>query len=147
PSSWRQTRLQALVQRVEHGAVCLRLCAGGGDGLGSLPHFRSARRDEVVHPAHSGIDHPDADLDETKPLRREVGGLAINEPRAKDAEQAQADEQHGKRNGGNANCLLEDWHSWFRCSFQVKAWLIPNDQWAGLPRLFLRENSALFAFP
>ena len=49
--AWRQTRLQALVQRVEHGAVRLRLCAGGGDGLGSLPHFRPARRDEVVHPA------------------------------------------------------------------------------------------------
>jgi hypothetical protein len=102
---------RALVQRVEHGAVRLRLCANGGDGLGGLPHFRPARRDEVVHPPHSGIDHPDSGLDETKPLQRDVGGLAINEPRAEDAEEAQADEQHGKGNGSKANCLLEDWQN------------------------------------
>ena len=84
--------------------------AGGGNGLGSLPHFRPARRDEVVHPAHTGIDHPDADLDETKTLQCNIGGLTINEPCAKNTEQAQADEQHGKRNGGKAKCLLDDWH-------------------------------------
>jgi hypothetical protein len=97
---------------------------------------------EVVHPAHSGIDHSDAGLDEAKPFQRDVGGLAINEPRAKDAEQAQADEQHGKRNGGKANCLLDDWHPGFRCSFQVKAWLLPNERWAGLPRPRCPRNSA-----
>src|SRR4029079_5986328 len=127
--AWRQTRLQALVQRIEHGAVCLRLCAGGGDGLGSLAHFCPAPRHEVIHPAHSGIDHPDADLDETKTLQRDVGGLAINEPRTKDAKQAHAAAPYGKRNGGKANRLLEDWHPGFRCSFQVKAWLLPNERW------------------
>src|SRR5436190_948544 len=87
----------------------------------------------------SSVDHPDADLDETKPLQRHVGGLAINEPRAKDAEQAQADEQHGKRNGGKAKCLLEDSHPGFRCSFQVKEWLVPNERWAGLRVLFAKK--------
>src|SRR5204863_2650915 len=108
----------------------------------SLPHFRPARRDQVVHPIHSGIDHPDTYLDETKPLQRDVCGLAINEPRAKDGGQAQADEQHGKRNGGKAKCLLEDWHSGFRCSFRVKEWLVPNERCRDYLVLFWRENSA-----
>jgi hypothetical protein len=95
----------------------LRLGAGGGDGLGSLPHFRPARRDEVVHPAHSGIDYPDADLDETKPLQRDVCGLAINEPRAKDAEEAQADEQHGQGNRGNCELSSRGLASWVAMFF------------------------------
>jgi hypothetical protein len=82
----------------------------------------------LVHPPHSGIDHFDPGLDEAKPLQRDVGGFAINEPRAEDAEEAQADEQHGNGNGGKANCLLEDWHAGFRCSFQAKALLLPNER-------------------
>lgn len=109
--AWRQIRLQALVQRVEHRAVRLRLCTDGSDGFGGLPHFHPARRNEVVHPPHSGIDHFDPGLDETKPLQRDVGCFAINEPRAEDAEEAEADEQHGNGNCAKANCFLEDWHA------------------------------------
>src|SRR4029077_22339 len=60
---------------------------------------------------HSSIDHFDPGLDEAKPLQRDVGCFAINEPRAEDAEEAEADEQHGHGNCGKANCFLEDWHA------------------------------------
>jgi len=115
--AWRQTRLQAIVQRVEHRSVRLRLWPDGADGFGSLPHFRPARRDKLVHATHSGIDHVDPRLDKTKSLQRDVGGFPIDEPRAEDADKAEADEQHGNRNGAEANYFAEDCHAAFRCSF------------------------------
>jgi hypothetical protein len=60
----------------------------------------------------------DAGLDKTKPLERDVGGFAINEPRAEDADEAEADEQHGNGNSAKANYFFEDWHAEFRCSCQ-----------------------------
>jgi hypothetical protein len=88
-----------------------------GDGLGRLRHFRPARRDEVVYSPHSSINHPDADLDNAKSLQRDIGGLATNEPRAENAEEAHANEQHRKRNGGKASCLFKDSHAALRCFF------------------------------
>ena len=66
----------------------------------------------------SGIDHLDPGLDEAKPFQRNVGGFAINEPCAE------------------ANYFLENWHARFRCSFQAKALLSPNERRAGLLVLF-----------
>src|SRR4029077_2828425 len=93
-------------------------------------------RDELVHPPHSGIDHTDAGLDEAKPLQRDVGGFAINEPRAEDADEAEADEEYSNANSAKANYFLEDWHAGFRCSFQATALLSPNERRAELPVLF-----------
>ena len=109
--AWPEIRLQALVQRVEHGPVRLRLCADGIDGLGGLAHFRPALRDEVVHPPHAGIDHPGTGFDHAKPFQRDIGGLAIDLPRAEDAAQAQANDQDRKGDGSNTSCLLEDSHT------------------------------------
>src|SRR4029077_10764968 len=117
-----------------------RLCPDGGDRFRGLLHFRPARRDELVHPPHSGIDHLDAGLDKTKPLQRDVGRLAINEPRAEDADEAEADEQDGNGDSAKANYFLENRHARFRCSFQTTALLSPNERRAGLPAWPLRRN-------
>src|SRR5207248_11747225 len=110
-----QASLQALVQRIEHGTVRHRLCADSADGLGRLPHFRPTAPDEVVYPPYSSVDHPDAHLDNAKPLQRHVASLTINEPRAEDADEAQNNEQHRKGNSSKASRLLEDFHTGFLC--------------------------------
>lgn len=103
-----ERRLQAVVQRVEHRTVRLRPRPDGGDGLGGLPHLRPARRDEVVHPRHPGIDQPAGGLDEAKPLRRNLCRHALDQPHTKNAEEAQPDEQHGNGDGGRASGFLKE---------------------------------------
>ena len=66
--------------------------------LGSLPHFRPARRDEGVHPPHSGAKPPPTPVSMTRnPFSVTSVILPMNRNhRADDAKETEADEQHGK---------------------------------------------------
>jgi serine/threonine protein kinase len=64
-----------------------------------------------LHPRRAGIHHADGRLDDAESLSRDLGRPKIEPPDARNAEQAQSDEQRCQGDGGRSHCLLNDCHA------------------------------------